>query len=348
MTAARVHVICKNYGEERIIPRMARALRDGLGWSLGAALDRKAQAVYLSAYFEAQRLRPWPDGMPVGAYFTHREEEPPNNAKAKLFDQVAKRVQLRIATCRLYAIQLKAHGPTVQVAAPLERERFMIATREPHARPVIGFSGYTYSNHRKGEDLVRGIVASKIGQRCDWQASGRGWPVSTKMYALGGDAGLLPGPGRAGGAQPGGRYSHATAGGAGLRGERGDSRRRGPARRAARGAGDLPLREGRPGQPAGGFGAGGLPGSAPRPGGAAGGHGAVFRRGVGCRRRRGVRRSAGHRRACRRRAAGDRGAGGKRRADSGGSRAGGAGDGLDARHLLCGLRRAGAGRPACA
>jgi hypothetical protein len=32
--------------------------------------------------------------VPVAAYFTHREEEPKGNAKAKQFDQVAQRVDL--------------------------------------------------------------------------------------------------------------------------------------------------------------------------------------------------------------------------------------------------------------
>ena len=49
-------------------------------------------------------------------------------------------------------------------------------------RPVVGFSGYIYANHRKGEDLVMGIVNSPLGEKVDWRASGRGWPVKTKMY----------------------------------------------------------------------------------------------------------------------------------------------------------------------
>lgn len=177
---ARVHIVCTNYNEDRIIPRMARALRDSLGWTLSSA-PAKCDALYLSGYFEGQKLKPWPD-VPVAAYFTHREEQPPGNAKAKLFDAMAARVQLRIVTAAMYADMVAEHGPTVQAAAPLERERFVIAPPPGGRLPVVGLSGYTYSNKRKGEDLVKGMIESAIGQRVEWRASGRGWPVPTKRY----------------------------------------------------------------------------------------------------------------------------------------------------------------------
>jgi hypothetical protein len=184
--APRISVICRNAGEDRIIPRMARALRDVNGWSLGAAPDPKADAVYLSAYFESQIVKTWPS-VPVAGYLTHREEDPPGNAKARLFDQMAKKLDLRVVTCRLYADQVRQWGPTVQAAAPLERERFDLTPQPPSLRRkgemIVGFSGYTYPNHRKGEDLVKGLLASKLGQRLEWRASGRGWPVPTRRYA---------------------------------------------------------------------------------------------------------------------------------------------------------------------
>lgn len=165
---------------------MARALHERLGWDLIAQHDasKRADIVYLSAYFEAPRLRPWPIDTAVAAYFTHREEEPPGNAKAREYDKVAKQVDLRIATCRLYAEPLSKIGPTAQVAAPLERERFTVPARRSRGRRAIcGFSGYTYANHRKGEDLVEAIIKSKVGQSVEWRASGRGWPVPTRRYS---------------------------------------------------------------------------------------------------------------------------------------------------------------------
>ena len=179
--ALRVHIVCQNPTDDRIIPRMARVLRERLGWTLSAAPSQSCDALYLSAYFEAQRLKPWPD-VPVAAYFTHREELPPGNKKAKVFEHVGSQVQLRIVTCKLYGDQLRIHGLTAQVAAPLERDHFTLAKRPKHSRPVIGFSGYTYRNHRKGEDLARGLTQSEIAKRVEWRASGRGWPVTTHRF----------------------------------------------------------------------------------------------------------------------------------------------------------------------
>lgn len=187
MSGLKVSVVCQNWKEDRIIPRMARALSDRLGWSLGPSPDPRADVVYLSGYFESQKLKAWPTApgtaLPVAAYLTHREEEPAGNAKQRLFDKVAARVQLRVVTCRMYADMVRAHGATLQAPAPVERERFTLpSTREQHARPVVGVSGYTYGNGRKGEQLIRGLLGTRIGGAVEWRASGRGWPVPTKRY----------------------------------------------------------------------------------------------------------------------------------------------------------------------
>jgi hypothetical protein len=182
-----IAVVCQNPGDERIIPRMARALRDRNGWTLVDRVDKAggADAIYLSAYFEGQRGT-WPR-VPVAAYFSHREEKPPGNGKAKLFDKRAGEVALRVATCALYAQMLVEYGDTIVAAAPLERERFTPPPAPPArgrgARAVVGFSGYTYANKRKGEDLARGLVESRMGQQVEWRASGRGWPVPTRAYS---------------------------------------------------------------------------------------------------------------------------------------------------------------------
>jgi hypothetical protein len=184
--ALRVNVVCRNLNDDRVIPRFARYLRDHLGWTLTAAPDSRAEIIYLSGYFESQVCKPWPR-VPVAALFTHREETPPDNAKARLFDQVAERVALRVAMCQLYADVLSKFGPTIQPPLPVERDRFTLTPApSPRGRggrkAIVGFSGYTYRNHRKGEDLVKAVLASKIGQKVEWRASGRGWPVPTKRY----------------------------------------------------------------------------------------------------------------------------------------------------------------------
>jgi predicted O-methyltransferase YrrM/glycosyltransferase involved in cell wall biosynthesis len=185
MTMA-VNVLCRSPQEDRVIPRFSRYLADHLGWTLTAKPVAGADAYYLSGYFEHGLLKHWPD-RPVAAYFTHREEEPPGNAKARLFDDLANRLDLRIATCALYAEYLSAYGPTVQITPPVERERFTIPNKR-NTRPVAaplrlaGFSGYTYPNRRKGEDLARAVIGSKPGRSLQWKASGRGWPVATQRY----------------------------------------------------------------------------------------------------------------------------------------------------------------------
>lgn len=181
----RVHIICSNHLDDRVLPRHARALAERLGWSLGAAPSPDADIQYLFSYFESKRLKPWPSrhGMPqVAANFTHREEEPPNNAKSRAFDAIAARVQLRTAWAQMYVDQIAQHGPTYKVSPALERNHFLPAKREKHSRIVAGFCGYNTPNKRKGEFLTPGIVNSKIGNQLEWHASGRGWPVITSLY----------------------------------------------------------------------------------------------------------------------------------------------------------------------
>ena len=179
----RVQIICRNWKDDRIIPRMSRALSDHLGWGLSTGkVAQGVDAVCLSAYFEVDCLTSWP-GVPVGAYFTHREEEPPGNGKAKRFDQVAKRVDLRITTAKIYTDLVARRGLTRQVPGPVERDRFVIKEHKRRGKPVIGVSGYTYANHRKGEDLIRQVLGSSWGAKADWKASGRGWPVESIQHA---------------------------------------------------------------------------------------------------------------------------------------------------------------------
>lgn len=182
--AMRVNVVSRNFRDDRVLPRFARYLADNNGWTLTASPDLTAEVIYLMGYFEVQMFSKWPISTPpVACYFTHREEEPPNNEKAKLYDQVAGQVALRVAMCKLYGGPLSKYGPTVQPPLPLERDRFVLADTPKHRRPVVGFSGYTYKNRRKGEDLVNGVIKSPIGNRVDWVASGRGWPVQMQRYS---------------------------------------------------------------------------------------------------------------------------------------------------------------------
>ncbi len=176
-----VNIICRNFQEDRVIPRFTRYLRDGLGWELTARPVPGADIYYLSAYFEQMLLKPWPKGIPVMAYFTHREIEPPGNGKAKVFDAMATRVDLRIATAAMYAEYLMTFGQTAQINPPVERHRFIVP-KQRNTRMVAGFSGFTYQNRRKGEDIARLLITVRNGRSMEWRASGRGWPVPTRQY----------------------------------------------------------------------------------------------------------------------------------------------------------------------
>jgi len=176
---APVHVICQNYQDDRVLPRFARALAEWLGWSLSTG-PSPAEVTYLMGYFEGPRVKAWPNQ--VAALFTHKEEEPPNNAKARLFDRMAAKVQLRTCWADMYVEMLSPHGPTVKVSPGLERDHFTLTEQPERKRLMAGFAGYTYRNHRKGEDLVREVLAHEVAQEMDWRASGRGWPVATKRY----------------------------------------------------------------------------------------------------------------------------------------------------------------------
>ena len=194
--AMRVNVVCRNMDADRVIPRFSRYLAD-LGWTLTRKPVGGHDVTYLSAYFETQVCKGWPPkpGGPLGlvaAYFTHLEKMPKGNAKAQLFHAVAGQVQLRVATARMYAEMLEAYGPTVQILPPVERQALTPpANSEVRPSPKAGggrrrvragFSGYTYGNGRKGEALAKGLVATKVGKKLQWKASGRGWPVPTRSY----------------------------------------------------------------------------------------------------------------------------------------------------------------------
>jgi len=175
-----VNVVCRNLGEDRVIPRFSRYLSDNLGYQVSRKPLPDFDLYYLSGYFEIQMMRQNIE-KPLAAYFTHRETHPPNNQKSRLFDAVADRVALRITTAAMYAADVGRFGPTVQINPPVERHRFTIPARK-NKQIKAGFSGYTYKNGRKGEKLARALIGSKYGKKITWSASGRGWPVPTKRY----------------------------------------------------------------------------------------------------------------------------------------------------------------------
>jgi len=179
----RVNVVCRNYDDDRVLPRFARYLAQGLRWELTRTPDAEADVIYWMGYFEAQLMRQPVGDRLLAAYFTHREEWPAGNSKAALFDELGRRVDLRVVMCRRYGQELEANGLTAQPPLPVERERFRPIRKARRRVPVAGMSGYTYPNGRKGNDLVRALLQSNLANRVEWRASGRGWPVATHRYS---------------------------------------------------------------------------------------------------------------------------------------------------------------------
>jgi len=160
---------------------MVRYLADGCAWSVGGHPDSTADANYFFNYLVwIQRHHRWHD-TPIGGFFTHRDEA--NQLKAKLWDQAAEGLDLRTVCAKKYADLLRPHGLTAIVRPPVELDKFTIRPRISPSRPVVGVSGYTYKDNRKGERIVEKLAKSELAQRIDFKASGRDWPIPTQSYS---------------------------------------------------------------------------------------------------------------------------------------------------------------------
>ena len=181
-TRPRVHVVCSRPTADRILPRFARALTEGTGWTLSDVPDPTAALNYLLCYLEIVRCRGW-TATPLAAFFTHFDGS--NAHKASLWQEAAQRVGLRVAMCRQYAQLLAPHGATIQARLPLDRSLFRLPSEAPlprKGRPIVGVAGFVTNDARKGQALIAAAAASKAGQRLEWRAAGVGWPVPTTGY----------------------------------------------------------------------------------------------------------------------------------------------------------------------
>jgi len=171
-----IHIVCRNWKDDRVLPRFTRYLMQAHGWTASAEADPHATVNYLVAYFEYQKVKS-ALSLPFAAYMTHREEG--DNAKSQLYDQAAGAATLRVAMNQAQLAGLKRFGNSMALPLPLETENFVPRPHPPAKQPVVGLSGYTYANGRKGEAL---ISALKDIDGIELKASGRGWSVPTKMY----------------------------------------------------------------------------------------------------------------------------------------------------------------------
>lgn len=176
---SQVHIVLPDFEHaSAILPRKARALAEATGWSLSPEPDQRAEVNYFFPYMAHASCSTL-----TAAYFTHREDQSGWPEKAARWDDVASQLELRLTSSRHNLPHLEPFGSTKIVRPPLDREKFCLPTsKESHARPVVGTSGFVSPWGRKGDTLLAALVETETGQRCDWRAAGKGWPVPTTDY----------------------------------------------------------------------------------------------------------------------------------------------------------------------
>lgn len=174
----RVHVVCRDHQSDWIIARLVRHLMRANGWTAGKSPDATADINVFFPYLD-WRLSRFAE-TPTAGWFTHREAQRPD--KARIWDETAARLSLRITPSRMYAAELEKHGPTVHIPHPVELDKFVVADGIRSGKtPVVGVSGFVYPGGRKGEELAARLSEERTG-RWRIRASGRGWPVETTHY----------------------------------------------------------------------------------------------------------------------------------------------------------------------
>ena len=171
----KVNIVCRNFEDERILPRFARHLATLPGWDIHKLADQSYDINYLLAYFEQQKNKDFSG--PLMSYFTHIEP----GAKAALYNEVAKLVDLRIAMNVGQLEHLRTFGPSIVLPLPIDMDKFKPVGNTGNVKPVIGVSGYVYASGRKGIDLLKKAM-EEFGKRANFKASGKGWPCPTKFY----------------------------------------------------------------------------------------------------------------------------------------------------------------------
>ena len=169
-----IHIVCRRLGADRVLPRLAKTLADTTGWSIGESPIPGVKLNYFFPYLELQR-RDWKE-TPSAAWFTHKDTKEPS--KAAVWEGVAKRVDLRTLTASIYRKELEQHGLVRMVRPAIELDRFVPVKKQRGS--IVGVSGWSYEDNRKGEDLITRLSKSDI--KCTLKASGRGWSIPTQCY----------------------------------------------------------------------------------------------------------------------------------------------------------------------
>jgi hypothetical protein len=177
----RVHVVCKQWREDRVLARFAGHLVERLGFSVGKRPDRRADLNYWMAYLEWGRFRSF-SSTPTVAYMTHLDDPEGDPELHRLFTAAAAAADLRVCMNEASRREVaQRFGATVVFPLPVELDHFTLRQEPPSQVPVVGFSGYGYRSGRKGGGLAEAAVEA-FGSRCAFTASGRRWPCPTTLY----------------------------------------------------------------------------------------------------------------------------------------------------------------------
>lgn len=168
----RVHVITDRLNSDRILPRLAKYLAVGNGWSLSESPDATADFNYFNNYNTYhQKCRGW-HATPIGAYFSHLDTQ--NKGKEAMWHICAGLVDVCVTTAKMYHLYL-LQEKIFQCRPPVETDKFTIKPLPKRDKPVVGVMGFTYGDGRKGEELFYRLTQSDLAKRLYLRASGRGW-----------------------------------------------------------------------------------------------------------------------------------------------------------------------------
>lgn len=168
----RVHVITDRLNSDRILPRLAKYLAVGNGWSLSESPDPTADFNYFNNYNTYhQKCKGW-HATPIGVYFSHLDTQ--NKGKEQMWHTCAGLVDVCVTTAKLYHEFLPA-DKIFQCRPPVEIDKFTIKPAPKNPMPVVGVMGFTYNDGRKGERLFEQLARSDLAKRIHLRATGRGW-----------------------------------------------------------------------------------------------------------------------------------------------------------------------------
>lgn len=113
----KIHIIAQRLEKERILPRLANSLVDGTNWTISDSPDETADINYFFPYLELDRF-PNFKATKIVAWFTHIDYAQPD--KVKMWEQAAKRCDIRLTSARKYLKELEPYGPSLLVTPPLD------------------------------------------------------------------------------------------------------------------------------------------------------------------------------------------------------------------------------------